>query len=90
MIKTTMFFDSRYKPDDLAELMYDIKTRINWDKTAIYDELTRISQNISTYYVVYKGILLVKDRDFVEKRMLFKYDDKIYAYFSSGPNEVGI
>ncbi len=90
VIKTIMYFDSKYKPEEMAELLYTTEKRTSWDKSSYFEEISKISHNLMTYYTVYQGVMFVKDREFVEKRMLFMYDGSIYTYFSSAPNEVSL
>lgn len=84
-MKSTMFFDESLSFRNIIRLLSDIGTKSEWFSTIGESKLIkRYSRNVATYYYVIKmPFVLMQDREFVEKQVIFRHGDSVYIYASS-------
>lgn len=84
-MKSTMVFDSNLDFRNIIRLLSDIGTKSQWFSTISESKLIkRYSRNVAIYYYIIKmPFILMQDREFVEKQVIFRYEDSVYIYASS-------
>lgn len=62
---------------------------MKWDEgLATYEETHRVNDYVQVVYVVSKAPLNFKNRDFIEKRIYFKWEGCYYIYITAVPDDV--
>ena len=84
-----MVFDEGFEIDSILAAIHNPKIRRAWDKDIdVAEVLSSPKQNFILWYQKNKSaVKIVSQRDFVEKKLKFKKDNKVYVYFSSIPDE---
>jgi hypothetical protein len=93
LIKTFYFY---YKKDlnenlnllDLIKFQYDVNLRKKWDKA--FKNIEKIEGNENVFIVsswAKSPIFLISEREGIEKRFIFKYDDCYYVCSTSVPSD---
>jgi hypothetical protein len=79
-----------YTFEGKLELLYNAmfipEKRKQWDTAVIEYRIEKEVENgLQIYYMVNKGMMLMKNRDYYEKRFIFYHKDRIYFYSSAMP-----
>ena len=85
MIKGDIILDAKYKLSKVVETMCDTESRKEWDSTVNCCKLLKkYSPNVMTYYyIVNIPVFMMQNREFVEKRVVFRWKDAVYTYTTS-------
>ena len=70
--------------------MYDVDERVKWDKAVKKVEKFEGNDNIFTVRTWAHSVLIISEREGIEKRMIFKYDNAQYVFSTSVPDDVSI
>jgi hypothetical protein len=82
-------FDQDVSIDLISELIYNTEERIKWDKTLkIYKKVHEDENFFVTQAWIFSPIVLVSERDHIDKRISFSNDGKFYHFCSAIPDGV--
>ena len=84
-VKAIMTIDGRYKISSVIDILCDIDNRCQWDTSVNVSKIIKkYNKNVLTYYYILNiPVFMMQDREFVEKRVIFGWDDGIYIYNTS-------
>lgn len=76
--------------EGIIRIMYDIDERLKWDKAV--KKLEKFEGNDSVFVVRTwaHSVLIISEREGIEKRMIFKYNNAQYVLSSSVPDDVSL
>ena len=85
ILKAKLKIEGGNKIGTLVEILCDCSTRQEWDSTIHESKLIkRYSKNLVTrLFVVKIPVLLMQNREFVEKMIVFRWKDAMYLYATS-------
>ena len=85
LVKAILTLDGKYNLLDVVEAQCDVETRTNWDPTLRVSKIVKkYNKNLLTYYYeIYIPVPFMNNREFVEKRLVFRWKDMVYIYNSS-------
>ena len=74
--------------DNIIKLMYNVKDRIKWDKAVKQLEQFEGNENVFVIRTWAHSFMMISERESIEKRFIFKYDDGAHYVFSTSvPDE---
>ena len=74
--------------DNIIKLMYDVNERIKWDKAVKQLEQFEGNENLLVVRTWAHSFMMISERESIEKRILFKYEDGAqYVFSTSVPDE---
>ena len=102
LIKIVYNFDrEKVSLEDLLKYLFNPEERLKWDKNIIsyrqidvdyndseYNQSHNIGRNLKFVHLVNKGPPMMKNRDVVEKRILFRFKSGYVYFCSSIPEQV--
>jgi len=89
MVKMTVTLDEKFDCEDIIRTLFDKEYRKRWDTTlTTYDEIFNPNPSTAVVYSINKAPSPLQNRDFIEKRILFRHNDIYYCYWSATPNEI--
>lgn len=74
--------------ESIIRIMYDVDERVKWDKAVKKVEKFEGNDNIFTVRTWAHSVLIISEREGIEKRMIFKYDNAQYVFSTSVPDDV--
>ncbi len=80
-----MIFDGRYGMPDIVDSVSRPEGRAQWDPALEDSQLIKeYSKNLVVFrYVVKIPVFMMNNREFVEKKLIFRLDDCVYTYSTS-------
>jgi len=82
-------FDKDVSIELISKLIYDTAERIKWDKTLkVYNKVHEDENFFVTQAWIFSPIVLVSERDHIDKRISFSNDGKFYHFCSAIPDGV--
>ena len=73
--------------DNIVKIMYDVNVRNKWDKAIKKVEKFEGSDEVFTCRTWANAVLIISEREGIEKRMVFKKDNKQYVLSTSVPDD---
>lgn len=76
--------------EDFAKMIYKREERLKWDKGLKFGQLLETSNEISqiSRTISNKLLVIISERDFVDKRVEFNFNNAYYNFQSSIPEDV--
>ena len=84
-VKAIMTVDGRYKISNVVDTLCDIDNRCQWDTSVnVSKVIKKYNRNLLTYYYILKiPVPFMSDREFLEKRVVFCWEEGVYIYNTS-------